>query len=359
MKRMILRGGALIAVAALILVTPALGAVPAATTTSKTGGTGAQSYDFPTFGMGVSVPAGWTRIPEGGPGHVGRWALSDEKSRAVQGALIIEVEPLGAGATLDEYVQKTAKENGGVAGPQKVNLGGEPAVIVSFAGDVPALHPNKFVVAARGGYAYVFSIFVAGGKRFDAEFDAAMKSWKWMRIESTDSHLELMDKATPIFNGAVQMQFPALARPYAERGAGDHMMLGIYDYTTASQPLMFTMDLLPKDAAKSFKEIQQQLGPLLQAKFSIKEMPPWTDVKSDVPVCLCGPVRASVSMPGKAAPFEGLLVYGLVQPAPDQVMMITFTISAKNPEPYTLAVQRTMASIRKPVSQPAGQPSGK
>jgi ABC-type amino acid transport substrate-binding protein len=309
---------------------------PAAST--EPSGTAADGVvKFPTFGVSLTQPAGYVRVPEGGAGHIIRWAKI--KDGVVTAMIVAESEP-AKGRTLAERAKRMATEMSGAIDAQDAALGGMLATAIEVSSDSKALHPARAVLTLKGKYFYVLSIFVVGNGSWKSDFDPVLKSWTWMKLESVGAHLRLRDQSYPFFN--VFTMTPAdLLRPFPiEKG---RMYLGMYDYIRGDHKYMLTIEPIGLAAGVERDTILKNLGDSFVKQAKLKSSPQWTKLDAKMDVYLTGTLDASF---GDRPP--ATLVVGVLFVSPKQAVVFTASIfpdTAQEKEAFVDITRKMFSSI--------------
>ena len=156
---------------------------------------------FPTFGLALDTPSGWTRVPEESPENIARWVVLAPKTGQPEAILALFVGRSGDG--LIAYAQDQARILGGtVAG--ELQIDGERAILVTANG-------SASIISKHGGLFYIIGLRQAGGDHVK-DFNTLAGSVHWIDIEPPIRHLTLGD-AMPALGGTITIRVPACMRP--------------------------------------------------------------------------------------------------------------------------------------------------
>jgi hypothetical protein len=172
-----------------------------ATTRGATTGptTNSSRLKFPTWGIEIVPPAGWTRMPESDFTVMAQWSPADGS----QGVFRILITPM-----LTRSVRSVADSlaKGLNATVVDTTLDGRVAKRVQGGAD-----GTSEIVCQREGYLIEIRCHHASAKT--DELEAMRKEWRWSDIESPAKHPELRPDATPLTDQIV-VQFPVSFRAW-------------------------------------------------------------------------------------------------------------------------------------------------
>jgi len=158
---------------------------------------------FPTYGLALDNPPGWTHLPEESPENIARWAVLDAKTRQPQAILGVYVGRSGDG--LIAYAQNQVRTTGGAI-TGELRIDGERALLVTADG-------TATIIAKHAGLFYLVVLRQSAGHQ-EKVFGDLADSLRWRPMESVAQHLDLGPPREAL-GGSVMVQVPACLRPYA------------------------------------------------------------------------------------------------------------------------------------------------
>jgi hypothetical protein len=189
---------------------------------------------YPTFGVALTGPAGWVRLPGGGAGAIARWGKVSPGTNEVVAVVTAEVEPVTA-EPATEYAKRLAKQLGGKVSPAAI-AGVKGFRITAGPPEKPGPSPSAALVVRRGSLVYVLTaIDVPENSAADA-LETVRSGWQWVPVEPVTKHLnDLSDPFVAL--GKVSLQVPTVARPGNVKDATRQLHLSLFDYM-AVMPVM-------------------------------------------------------------------------------------------------------------------------
>ncbi|MHC4716219.1 MAG: hypothetical protein ACYS5V_04560, partial [Planctomycetota bacterium] len=286
---------------------------------------GTDRLKFPTYGVAVDSPAGWKRIPEGGPGQVARWVLVDPSTKSVAAFLVIEAIPAGKG-NVDAHAKALAQKAGATVLPSRKTLGRQRTLKLVVPGRVVGMKPRHAFVAAHGSAIYVLSLIAVTSDAAEAVLEPVRRSWKWIKTERPEGHLRLMPKPIAIFGKMITMRFPEVARPLGGR-RGQKMSLHIYDYVAGRPGMIIEIDRGPKARAMSAEKLMDAWRALMGNRLGL-DKPPAVSRRFDAPFrVILDPVTPP--LPKEMTPAKGpgpTVRYAMIVANEETVLSVTFFV---------------------------------
>jgi hypothetical protein len=302
---------------------------------------------FPTFGLAINNPDGWTRIVEESAENVARWAILDEKTGQPKALMTILVGRSGEG--LIAFAQDQVRNSGGtLAGAIAVD--GERGIVVNAPG-------SSSVIVKHGGLFYIIGMRTVEAGH-DKALAALVDSVRWQQIESPAKHLELGDAVAALGN-LVKVQFPVCMRPVAGGITPTSLHLvannitGRGEFNVTMQTATFAKDVTMEQARKN-------LASEWNLKFKPKDPIEWKADPKNPNCATTNLVQVDVVANGQ----KGLLglQFGLVSNG-SQLVLLSFTVANTPDEEmdsYEEAANEIARSIKfnpaaaTAASQPAG-----
>ena len=223
---------------------PATGAAMAAATA---GG------EFASFGVSLTPPAGWKRIPEGRTGMIARWARmgADGKATAL---LTLEMEPVKAPQTAEEYAAEMAKRAGGTAAASPVAMGGEKTTLVT--GLKTGGMSLDSLVALHGKYVYVIAAF---GDTLELiprnEMNALAKSIRFSELDDPSKHTELRSERFPLMNKFSIIPL-ATMRPNPQPPPKGSVGISTYNFAAGRPDFIMDIQMIPNERKVAMADLQ-------------------------------------------------------------------------------------------------------
>lgn len=311
---------------------------------------------FPTYGVALDAPAGWTRVPEGGPGHVARWALVDQARKSAKAFLVVEVFPGGKG-DLDTHARSLARKAGARVLQAGKTLGGQRTLSLATPGRLAGMRPRYALVGARGSHIYVLGVIAPTSDAAAAVLEPVRRSWTWIKTERPEGHLRLMPKPVAIFENLVTMRFPELARPVGGRSA-QKMSLHIYDCVAGKPAMVIEIDRIPKNPGMPAEQWMSALARLLADRLGL-DKPPTVSKRLDGPFrVIFDPLPAP--LPKEMMPGNGpgpTVRYAMIVPNDQTVLSLTFFVppnTKQATQAYYALAERMLASAALPGSDKPG-----
>jgi hypothetical protein len=194
---------------------------------------------FPTFGLNVSPPPGWTAKEPDGDNIPTLLELVDKSGRQIANARIQVVAKNGG--AFKTFVADLVAKTSGTVDPVPAKIDGLTAIrlrpsIPQGAGEAFLVeHDDTFVMVAVGAP-------TAGD--CDTALDAVTEKLHWVPVESAEKHLEFRSVAVAACDGAITMNFPVIMRPVREKNpVVTHM--SIMDFKTGKVLCLAYIQIVP------------------------------------------------------------------------------------------------------------------
>ena len=211
------------------------------------------SGEFASFGVALTPPAGWKRVPEGRTGMIARWArmAADGKANAL---LTIELEPVNAGQTAEQYAAEMAKRAGGTPAATAVAMGGQKTSIVTGA-KTGAMTLDS-LVALHGKYVYVIAAFGDTPELIPRdEMNALAKSIRFSDLDDPSKHTELRGERFPLMNRFSIIPL-ATMRPNPQPPPKGSVGISTYNFAANRPDFIMDIQLIPNERKVSMADLQ-------------------------------------------------------------------------------------------------------
>ncbi|HUO08420.1 MAG TPA: hypothetical protein VM008_08995 [Phycisphaerae bacterium] len=288
---------------------------------------------FPTFGLSCVQPANTTIQLTSEPGHV-------VLMRSPGANLLIEVQ-LQVDHTLDEFAGALASRNGIPIDNGTFSIGGERAVKIAGATPDGVFHSVFIIIHQGRGY-----LFNCVGRNSEANDQLLAAVLPTVRLESPDAPSQHVDAFFPrpltIFN-EMTMNVPSCLRTY--RRDEHAVMLGAHDFLNSADPFFINIQTINLPNTRRFSDIYDSLGPILQQKLHLDEVPSWRPHPS-VPNLF---VSQFVGQPDPANPERRLLTrYAALDLGAGHYIQLVFTVQDDKEldiQAYRDATDRILESV--------------
>lgn len=284
------------------------------------------TFDFPTYGVSVSVPETLQRIPEGSPGHLGRWAKLGGDGVA-EFILAVEASPKGK-HDLQSYAQETVKAVGGSISSDAAELGGDKALKALGSSTGTEMRPLEALIVEREGMFYLLSRIAKNADDGLAEFGEMKQSWKWIPVESASDHLALTPEPVPLFENLFSFRPPTLVRPYEVANPKVQASLGIYNCLTKGQDFFLNIDVLRRKGSLSLDQMGEEFAQNAKKGLQSKDPVTWERRKDGVEYLLSKPISVETPNPD-GTPVKQVIQF-LMFAAKSKWVLFTCVITAKD-----------------------------
>jgi hypothetical protein len=230
---------------------------------------------FPTFGVAALPPdSGWTRVVEGGLGHVARWANPNgNQARAV---LTVEMEPVN-GRTLNDYSQSLQKKLGGTPRLESTKLASLEAIKIRTDGNVAELHPAAAVVAVKDGFFYVLALFESAGWHCESDLERLRQGFELVEQAAPADHLRLRGDTFPMFD---LFKFEPLdtLRPVPTKGPATLVKLAIHNYVKNAREFEVEIELVRSSGDNDLIKLREKASNDVAKYLALQRLPEWKPV---------------------------------------------------------------------------------
>jgi hypothetical protein len=225
--------------------------------------------EFASFGVALTPPAGWKRVVEGRTGMIGRWARIGANGKA-NALLTIELEPVNAGQTAEQYAAEMAKRASGTSAASPVAMGGEKAWMVSGAKSGGMSLDS--LVALHGKYIYVIAAFGDSPELIPRdEMDALAKSIHFLELDDPSKHTELRGERFPLMNKFSIIPLGTM-RPNPQPPPKGSVGLSAYNFAVNRPDFIMDIQLIPNERKISMADLQARFP----GKLSPGKIVSWT-----------------------------------------------------------------------------------
>lgn len=247
----------------------------------------AAPLSLPSFGVTVTAPAGWRRLPEANPSHIARWTVDGDDGKPVAS---IEFSMVAAsGRTVGQIAEAIARQHGGKASQSDLRMGDAPTMMVVHeppeAGAADPFVPRKVYVASHDGQLYMM-LLLAKHDAHGGDLDAAAKSVKFSPIASPAVN-GLSTLALPLFGADdLSIRLPEGMRPTKSPDPTKQLAYSLTDNRTGQSQLTLLMQGMAKPAELPAAAVAESLAGRLTKQFGldgpIKFNPPAKDAAVNV-----------------------------------------------------------------------------
>jgi len=285
---------------------------------------------FPTYGVALTAPSGWKRIPEGGGWEMARWTPADRAGRAF---LIVEVHDAGK-RSLDEWARSFAQETKAGVEPAKEGLAGERTLRLVVPGQHAGFWPRSGLMAVHGPCMVLVYVVADRAEGAEAAVEDLRRGWTWIKMEHPDEHLQPASRAVAVLGGLAVLRMPEVVRPMVERNPSrDNMMLHIYDHVAGRPGIVIDIQKVPKSPEVSPQDVLNGWGRAMADRLKL-DQPPKITAKHDAPFrAILEPLI--VPLPEGTVPPGGEKMttrYAVIFPSAESLLSITFTFPPNTPE---------------------------
>ena len=238
-----------------------------------------KGVDFPTFGVKLNPPRGWSRVPAGGPSQVARYArLADGGTRA-KDVVVLELVQLKQGLSPYLYAKSMAKKLGGKIN-KEVQMGNLPAVEVrANVGSKGKMTARQLRIVAHQGHLWILSYWSAGRGGYAQKTITAMSnSMSWSTFAHPSKHLEISDKPTLLLNKSIKARLPEITRPIPMKAKGS-ARYGIHNHSRNSAEWMLQVKINDGDPPEDMEAAKTVFARQIGKKFPEISKLEWKDAK--------------------------------------------------------------------------------
>jgi len=276
--------------------------------------------EFEPFGLHLTPPADWKRLPEGQSQVVARWAVLKPGSTD-QAAAVVTVEMQTArGRTAEKYGKELAQSLKGQADPAAELAGAKACRVTADIGDAKAPRPMEALIACPDQNLYIIS---AAATEPGVAHTQAIQDFRggveFVPVTSPTSYLEPRGGDPLTVLSRFRIKPMATLRPSPEQRPGV-IQLRTMNYRRNRPDLLVTMEVLnvstPNASLEAVgNEIVKRAG-APNVTMNWKEIPGPAGAPRRV-------VSNTFSIPGKPLPLR----IGLVQLTPTDFAMVNFGLA--------------------------------
>lgn len=310
--------------------------------------------DFPSFGVSLAGPKGWTRLYETELLQVARWGQPDGQTSKPHGLLQATVART-EDRTLKEYAEFLRDNFKATLSDKMTTLDGEPAYAMSVATRPKGLQFSHALVAQHGALFYVLSAWSDNEKYYAAELESVRQNWKWAKIEEPSAHLELGEKPLPLFRNLLLIKLPRSARPLPTQDPSRQVMLTISNRDLSDQEFLVNpimLDIPEKVELVPWTEaLTQELPKRLKFTGELK----WDDAGAGLPALKSTPVTVRTGDQGQGAILRVRWILCIPEPGKGMLIQISMPDGSPHQKEYDALADRVAASLALP-AEPAATP---
>jgi hypothetical protein len=319
----------------------------------------ATAEEFATFGVRVTVPPEWKRLPEDGPESIAKWAVVGTGTAETPDVIIIARLESARGQTARTYTSEIARKSDAQAVAEPVGLADEQTWRVNFMkpmaapageGQLAPPQPKTLLAAVHGEYLYaVWGFEGKAGADVDGAMAELLRNWSFVDLQRPSSTtalraepVRMLDKLT--IRPAVTLR-PKEAR---EKTRGKAVELQIFNWRSGRADMVMTVEVDRRPPKLNL----EALGNSLLKQMSLKQDPEkpvkWKKLE--------GSTERLISTPFEGAKSGSRMVpirFGLIELSGDQVVLLGFVFPTSDPtdleiyETLTEAMTSTVEGLKK------------
>jgi hypothetical protein len=287
--------------------------------------------EFKPFGVKLTVPADWKRLPEGRSNVIAKWAIMKPAAAAAAagaaqpgtadkiGTVVsVEMEP-ARGRTALMFAQDLLKRARGQIESEDAELGGQRAVrvIAMIAPDPkqPA-KPLEALIAPHEGFIYCAAAIAddPNGDQSQAVQDLR-QGFEFTEIQAPSNYMTLRSQTVTAFH-RMRLRLMATMRPAPEQRRRDAISMRVVNFRRDRPDLVLTIQVLTVKTGATLEQVEKELVSGMASK---PDEPPGWDTLGQTPLkVLSKPFLA------KGQNREMNVRIGLVQLSPSEVGLLTF-----------------------------------
>ena len=313
--------------------------------------------EFATFGVKVTAPPDWKRLPEDGPDSMAKWALPGGSGPESPGGVVIVRLESARGKSAQSYAKEIAGKFSGEARSESSGLGDAATWRVTFTkpveappGQPPVPQPKALLVAVHGEYLYaVWGLENTPGTDVEGAVEELRRNWSFTDLQRPSSTRGLRENPIMML-GKIQMR-PAStlrAREQQERTRGKAIEMQIFNWRSGRADLVMTAEVDRRPAKLSLDDI----GKALLGQMSLKEDPEkpirWKKVDGPTPRIISTSFEGARSG-GRSVPLR----FALIELNEKEICLLGFVFPTTDPtdreiyEDLTEAMTSTVESVKK------------
>jgi hypothetical protein len=232
--------------------------------------------EFSPFGLKVTVPSDWKRLPEGQPDLVGRWAVLKPGSTTEAAAVVTIEISLARGRTAAAAGKELAKKFNGQADPDAELAGNKASRVTGEIGDAKAKRPLEALVARHEDFIYVLSAAgtTEGGMAHSQALQDLRQGFEFAPVASPTEHMELRAEPFSVFQRFSIKAIGTLRLTPDQRS--NLVQMRVFNYRRSRPDLVVIMELVPVTAGATLEAIGTEFATRSGAKkddINWKELP--------------------------------------------------------------------------------------
>lgn len=306
--------------------------------------------DYPSFGVSLIGPTGWSGKFVVSKYVVARWLREDPGEHGPRG--VVEIRALPAkGMTLREFADLVGKQIGGGVVDKSMKVDGAAAWRLDAGqqdGDVvvrDALRPRGAVVGEHDGVLYAI---LGGGLPWE-DWRGAVRQvadrWKWIAIEPPWKRLRYLEVRPLLMDGRVVVPLPVGMGPAEpERGpndADDRASLSMYDFKRGGDDFAMSLALDERRDGEAIDAYRDRLLRSVRARANAplewREVPELTARRMTPLLKVAGPAD------GGGTTYER---YACIEQDDRHALVVKFTIVAADDEERDFYARQTAYMLR-------------
>ena len=319
----------------------------------------ATAEEFATFGVRVTVPPEWKRLPEDGPESMAKWAVPGTGSADQPDVILIVRMESARGQTAKSYTSEIARKSEAEAHAEPLGLADEQTWRVNFTkpfrlpaaeGQPAPPQPKTLLAAVHGEYLYaVWGFEAKPGGDVAAALDALRQNWSFVDLQRPSSTTALREQPIRMLDKLTIRPVVTLRpREARENVRGKAVELQIFNWRSGRADLAMTVEVDNRPPKISLED----LGKSLLARMSFKQDPekPVTckKVEGSTQRLICTPFAGAKSG-SRTVPIR----FALIELTGNQVALLGFVFPTSDPldqeiyENITEAMTSTVEPIKR------------
>jgi hypothetical protein len=309
--------------------------------------------EFATFGVKISTPDNWKRLPEDSPDMIAKWGIAGAGSAPDHYDVVLTAELETAhGKNLKNFVADVAKKDAGECKQETVGLGEEATWRITYPKNTTeTVRPHAMLVAIHDEYLYRVTAYAgAAAGDADAALEDLRRGWNFCALVRPSQCVALRDEPVS-YVGKVSMKPPAVLRPKAlaeEAAGGKALEFQIFNYRSGRADMVMTLEVDKRPAKKSLEDLGQQLLKQMSLKQDPEHPIKWKKLEGDRDAVICNSFGGA-----KAGNRTVPLRFALVALTTDEVVLLGFVFPTgdKTDQEVYEELTESMAQTVQPVKK--------
>jgi hypothetical protein len=268
--------------------------------------------EFTPFGVKITVPGDWKRLPEGQADSVGRWAVLKPGSTTEVDAIVTVEMSAARGRTAETAGAELAKHFKGTVDKDAELAGDKASRITGTLGAPKTTKPVESLVSRHGDFIYILSAAgTEGGMAHSQALQDLRQGFEFVPITSPTERMDLRPDGITVFKRLTIKPLSTL-RPTPDQKP-NIVQMRVFNYRRSRPDLVVTMEIVSASAGLELERAGTEIAVRSGAS---KDDLSWKEVT--------GTPRRIMSSPFKIANRNMPVRIGLVQLGPEEIGMINF-----------------------------------